>query len=63
MGSIDARLGEKGYCRIIHAAGASSDDANALASAIAFERDVSERCFNEGAASIEKGRRGCNRRG
>ena len=54
MGSIDARLGEKGYCRIIHAAGASSDDANALASAIAFERDVSERCFNEGAASIEK---------
>ena len=54
MGSIDARLGEKGYCRIIHAARASSDDANALVLAIAFERNVSERCFNEGAALIEK---------
>ena len=55
MGSIDARLGEKGYCRIIHAAGASSDDVDALASAIAFERDVIERCFNGGVPSIEKG--------
>ncbi|MBI5181757.1 MAG: SEC-C domain-containing protein [Nitrospirae bacterium] len=56
MGSPDARPGGKGYCRIIHAAGArSSDNADAAASAIAFERDASERHFNEGVSSIEKG--------
>lgn len=54
MGSSDARPGEKGYCRIIHAAASLSDDKNAAAFAVGFERDASERHFNEGASSIER---------
>ncbi len=53
MGSPNAVQGEKGYCRIIHAAASASNDSNAISSAIALEKDVSEKCFNEGFSSID----------
>ncbi|MBI5181192.1 MAG: SEC-C domain-containing protein [Nitrospirae bacterium] len=54
MGSPNAVQEGKGYCRIIHAAaGISSNDSDAVNSAIIIERDASERCFNQGFSSIE----------
>ncbi|MBI5748039.1 MAG: SEC-C domain-containing protein [Nitrospinae bacterium] len=53
MGSPNAVQGEKGYCRIIYAAAGSANDNNAISSAIALEKDVSEKCFNEGFSLIE----------
>lgn len=54
MGSSNAVQGEKGYCRIIHAAaGSSSNDSNVVNSAIIIEKDASERCYNQGFSSIE----------
>ena len=53
MGSANAVPGEKGYCRIIHAAASSANDNNAIISEIALEKDVSEKFFNEGFSSID----------
>ena len=48
MGSLTAKPGEKGYCRIIHAAlGSSSNDAS-IEAAIEIERGTSERHYREG---------------
>jgi Fe-S-cluster containining protein len=48
MGSLDARQGEKGYCRIIHAASDSLNNDSAINTAIDIERCASERHYREG---------------
>lgn len=52
MGSPDAKEGEKGYCRIIHAA--KTSDADAINKAIEIEKGASSRHFEEGCLSAEK---------
>lgn len=53
LGSLDAKPDEKGYCRIIHAAAASSKDISKIKAAIDMENSVSERYFREGYPSAE----------
>lgn len=52
MGSLNVRPGEKGYCRVIHAA--ESPDGSNVARAIDMEKGVSERHYREGADTAEK---------
>lgn len=54
LGSLDARQGEKGYCRIIHAAASSSNDTLQIKAAIDMESAVSERYYREGYPSVER---------
>lgn len=54
MGSLNAMPGEKGYCRIIHAAKADSDSSEAIKRAIAVERDASGKYYREGVNTPEE---------
>jgi Fe-S-cluster containining protein len=53
LGSRDAGPGEKGFCRIIHEAGAAQGDQAAIDAAIEREKGISARSFNEGAETAE----------
>lgn len=53
MGSLRVNPGEKGYCRVIHAAESESSDSNAVRSAIEVERTASEKHYNEGFSTVE----------
>ena len=53
LGSLDARPDERGYCRIIHTAAASSGDISKIKAAIEMEQGVSEKFYNEGCKSAE----------
>ena len=53
MGSLNVRPGEKGYCRIIHAAESPSADNNAISAAIEIEKGASEKHYREGLSTIE----------
>lgn len=49
MGTLDAKYGEKGYCRIIHASTEEGDDASAkIAEAVALEERSSKQYFETG---------------
>lgn len=52
MGSLKVRAGEKGYCRIIHAAEPSTER-SAVKSAIEVEKTASERHYGEGVPTEE----------
>ncbi|MDP2688685.1 MAG: SEC-C metal-binding domain-containing protein, partial [Deltaproteobacteria bacterium] len=55
MGSLNVRPGEKGYCRIIHAAeGAEAGDETAVNEAIRVEKGAGEKYFNEGFLRAEE---------
>lgn len=57
MGSLNVRPGEKGYCRIIHAAegvGARSGEEAAVTEAIMVEKGASDKHYAEGVASAEE---------
>lgn len=52
MGSLSVKQGEKGYCRIIHAAEGSKDD-KTIDAAIAAEKAASEKHYREGYPAVE----------
>lgn len=54
LGSPDARPGEKGFCRIIHEAGAAKGNGMEIDAAIKREKGISARSFGEGAATAEE---------
>jgi hypothetical protein len=54
MGSINAKEGEKGFCRIIHSAAESAGNSSAIDAAIDLESRSSEKFFNEGVVTIEQ---------
>lgn len=51
MGSLDARIGEKGYCRIIHAA--QTNSGSGVRRAIETEKDAGEKHYREGFETAE----------
>src|SRR3990172_9447378 len=53
MGSLRVKPGEKGYCRVIHAAESVSRDINIVNSAIKDEKDASEKHLNEGFSTVD----------
>lgn len=53
LGSLNAMPGEKGYCRIIHAATASSGASSKICAAIDMEGAVSEKHYREAYPSPE----------
>ncbi|OGQ26114.1 MAG: hypothetical protein A3H47_06120 [Deltaproteobacteria bacterium RIFCSPLOWO2_02_FULL_42_39] len=52
MGSLNAHIGEKGYCRIIHAA--QTNNESAIERAIEVEKNASERHYKEGFQTAEE---------
>jgi len=54
LGSSDAKPGERGYCRIIHAASVSSGDLSKIRAAIDMEEAVSEKHYREGYPSPDR---------
>ncbi|HLC17605.1 MAG TPA: SEC-C metal-binding domain-containing protein [Thermodesulfobacteriota bacterium] len=54
MGSPGVGPGEKGYCRIIHAAVSPSGDDAAIRKAIEVERDAGQRHYKEGVRTVEE---------
>ncbi|GMR05284.1 MAG: hypothetical protein BMS9Abin24_084 [Thermodesulfobacteriota bacterium] len=55
MGSLNVEPGEKGYCRIIHAAeGASAGDPGAVVEAIRVEKNASSAHYDRGVTSAEE---------
>lgn len=54
LGSSDAKPGERGYCRIIHAAAISSNNASAINIAIETERSASETHYKGGYPSAQE---------
>jgi Fe-S-cluster containining protein len=53
LGSLNARPGEKGYCRIIHAAESGEDETTAVEKAIEMEKGVSLKSYKEGVRTVE----------
>lgn len=53
MGSLRVKPGEKGYCRIIHAAESPEADSNAINAAIEVEKGASLRHYSEGFPTAE----------
>lgn len=53
MGSLKVKPGEKGYCRVIHAAESSTKDDGPLNAAIEIEKSASRRHYNEGSPTVE----------
>jgi len=53
MGSLNVRPGEKGYCRIIHAAESRAEEDRAVNEAIEVEKDSSERHYSGGVTTAE----------
>lgn len=53
MGSLRVRTGDKGYCRVIHAAESPTADSNAINAAIEVEKGASIRHYNEGVPTPE----------
>ncbi len=54
MGSLNAKPGEKGYCRIIHAAQAASDSSEAIKRAMGVEGEASGKYYREGVNTAEE---------
>lgn len=53
MGSLKVKPGEKGYCRVIHAAESSTTDSDAINTAIEIEKGASRKHYSEGFTTIE----------
>ena len=54
MGSLDARPGEKGYCRIIHTASGAFVSDSAMGQTIEMEKGMSARHYREGRQTAEQ---------